>query len=117
MAKPKTEHDLIEQQIYAAIEKMMPRIEGLDDARKEMAERELYGYYWCYFKCQELRQQVDDEGMTKVDQKGREIENPKLNMIHKLSGRQSEMFSKIMRWLPKGDADDTAAGLIEFVNA
>lgn len=108
----------MDRAIDGAIEAMSERIEGMDDARKEMSEKELRDYFWCYFKCEQLRHDIDEEGMIKVNGKGAEVENPKLNILHKLTGRKSTMFSQIMRWLPKGDEveDEEADGFDSFIS-
>lgn len=109
-------HDTMEKRIDKAIEAMEGRLEGMDDARLEMAGRELRDYFWCCFKCEELRAAIDSEGMMVEGPKGGLSENPKLNMLHKLTGRKSTMFSQIMRWLPKGDADGEQDELDAFIS-
>lgn len=108
-------HKDMEKRIDGAIKAMERRLEGMDEARLEMARRELRDYFWCYFKCEELRADVDSEGMMVEGPKGGKAENPKLNMLHKLTGRKSTMFSQIMRWLPKGDTEGEQDELDAFI--
>lgn len=98
-----------------AIGSMSTRIEGMDDARKEMAEKELRDYFWCYYKCEELRRDIDSEGVMVTGPKGGLVENKKLTVLHKLTGRKSTMFSQIMRWLPKGDEGAEKDELDDFL--
>ena len=107
--------DPMETRIDEAIEAMSNRIEGMDDARREMAERELRDYFWCYFKCEELRRDIDAEGILVEGPKGGLAENKKMTVLHKLTGRKSTMFSQIMRWLPKGEDVEETDELDEFL--
>lgn len=106
-----------DERIDEAIGAMEDRLEGMDEARLEMARRELRDYFWCYFKCEELRRDIDREGMMVVGLKGGMVENQKLGILHKLTGRKSTMFSQIMRWIPKGDTNDDGAALADFISA
>lgn len=105
----------MDRRIDDAIAAMSDRLEGMDDARREMAEKELRDYFWCYFRCDSLRHEIDDEGVMVEGPKGGLTENKKLTVFHKLTGRKSTMFSQIMRWLPKGDEGAESDALDDFL--
>ena len=102
MARPKMSDD--EKWINSEMKKVEPQLACLDNARRDMATKELRDYFWTWRKCETLRQDIDDEGLLIDGQ-----ENPKLSVFHKMTGRKSTQFSQIMRWLPKKDATEEDA--------
>lgn len=98
--------------IDSKIDKMRLQLEKMDPARYMLAEKELHDYWWLYFHCEVLRTQIENEGLLIEG-----VENPNLGILHKLEGRKSTIFSKIMQWLPKEESDEEDRdALDDFLN-
>ena len=88
------------------LEAMQGMLHMLDPGQRKLAEDMLKSYTWFSHKIDALTVTVDEEGAIIDTEKGPK-EHPAVQIIHKLSQRKADYFTKLMRLMPEGpDADD-----------
>lgn len=101
----------------ARIKKLARQIEksaaNLDDTTKILVESMAADYAWFSVTCDDLKDEIDKEGVE-VDGLHGSKENPKVGILHKMTARKHEYFTKILTAIRRASNDD-ADSLEEFL--
>lgn len=86
------------------MEEMEQYLDELDEPKRTLTEDMLQMYWWFAVQLDDLKTKVEEEGAVIETEKGPK-ENVAINVIHKMSTKKSEYYTKVMRVLGSGAKD------------
>lgn len=97
------------------MEAMSGGLEELSGAEYELTKDMLRSYCWFAVQISDLTAMVDDQGPLIAVEKGGAnnkhtvmVENPAIGVIHKMSSRKAEYYTKLLRVLPDESVEEDA---------
>lgn len=89
------------QDVSELAERLVPLAEGFPPAERLMIEELMRDYAWLKATVDELKEEVDSEGVI-VETPSGPRKNPALDALHQQMGRKNDCFARIVREMGKG---------------